>query len=477
MKKTITLLFLCLLLFFNSGQCQETWNLRTVVDYAMKNNLGVKQSDIQARIAAITLKQSRADIFPSTQLGGGFSLNSGSNQDPTSFGRITETYKGASIQFQTSADIFNFFRKRNTILANEWDVRASKAMVDKQRYDIALAAANAYLQILLSLEQEKITLLQISQTTVQLNNTQKMVEAGSLPELNAVQLEAQLASDSVNYITTKGNTSLAILQLKALMDLDAALPFEIETPDVERIPIEPIAELQPEDVYALALINQPQQRVNDYRLKMWKYNLKSAKASMLPTFSGYGSLGSAYNNQALHITGVTPVNAPIGNVDIGGTSYQVFPITPFNSYSYAKTKFGQQLSDNFRQSIGLSINIPLFNGLSMRSNYWRSKLNYESTELQKKQDDQKLKQDIYQAYTAAITAMEKYNASKKNLSTNEVAYSFASKRYEVGMLNAFDLLTAQNNLFRARLENTISRFDYVFKMKVLEFYRGQGLKL
>ena len=98
-------------------------------------------------------------------------------------------------------------------------------------------------------------------------------------------------------------------------------------------------------------------------------------------------------------------------------------------------------------------------------------------ELQKELDDQKLKQDIFQAYNAALVSLEKYNAGKKSLQTSERTYSFAQKRYEVGMLTTFELITNQNNLFRAKLENVLNQFDYVFKMKVLEFYKGQGLKL
>ena len=212
------------------ASCQEKWNLRTVVDYAMKNNLGVKQSEVQAELSELTLKQSKMGLYPALQFSGGMSVNSGSNQDPTTFNRITETYTAANLQLQSSADIFNFFSKRNTVLANEWELKAAKANIDKLRYDIALTAANAYLQILLAKEQENIALVQIEQTTAQLSNTRKMVDAGTLPELNAAQLEAQLALDSVNYISAQGNSREAILLLKSFMNIDAAAPFEVETP-------------------------------------------------------------------------------------------------------------------------------------------------------------------------------------------------------------------------------------------------------
>ena len=144
---------------------------------------------------------------------------------------------------------------------------------------------------------------------------------------------------------------------------------------------------------------------------------------------------------------------------------------------YKANSFSSQLSDNLRKSIGINISVPLFNGSNAKSMYEKSKLNIRTIELQKEQDNQKLKQDIYQAYNAAIIALQKFNASKKSVEANEKTYDFASKRFNIGALSTFDLITTQNNLLRAKLESSLNQFDYVFKMKVLEFYKGIGLKL
>ncbi len=456
---------------------QQKWNLKTIVEYAMANNIGVKQSELQAKFSGLTYQQSKLSIFPSANFNANTSINSGSNQDPTSFGRITQTYVGAGFQLQTSADIFNFYSKRNLILANEWELKASLANVGKIKNDIALSAANAYLQILLSIEQEKITLVQLEQTTTQLSNTRKQVDAGALPELNAVQLEAQLAQDSVNYITTKGNTTQTILTLKSFMNIDAAAPFEVDMPPVESIPVEPIADLQPAYVFKQALANQPQQLYNEYRLNAAEKNKLSARAGMYPSFGAFASLGSNYNNQVRQVIAAEPIFIPLGTVNVGGTTYNVFPREPFSNYTYSKRNFPGQISDNFRQSIGINMSVPIFNEGNLRTAYERSKLNINSLQLQKEQDNQKLKQDIYSAYNAALVALEKFTASQKAVSSAEQTYLFAGKRFNVGMLSTFDLITTQNNVLRAKLEYTINRFDYVFKMKVLEFYKGLGLKL
>lgn len=476
--------------FAVKSNAQQKWNLQTIVDYAMANNINVKLSDVQAKVAAINYTQSKASQYPNLSFTGNTGLNSGNNQDPTTFAQITQTYLASGLQLQSSADIFNFYSKRNTIAADKLQAQAALAATDKIRYDIALTAANAYLQILLSRAQENITAVQIQQTQAQLSNTRKQVDAGALPELNASQLEAQVALDSMNYLTAKGNTALNLLVLKSYMNIDAAAPFEVDTPPVDKIPVEPISSLQPDYVYGLAMKNMPQQRYNDLRMLSAQKSVAAAKGFMYPTLSAYGNLGSNYivartQNYDRTITGFTPIpTAPVVDghgapVFVNGVPYAVgSPIISLQKNGYIRSgAFTTQLSDNFKQAIGLSISVPILNGRSLRSNYERSKLNVTTMQLQKEGDDQKLKQDIYQAYTSALIAYQKFNASQKSIDINELNLSYAQKRFNVGMLGTFDLITTQNNLLRSKLEYVQNQFDYVFKMKVLEFYKGVGLKL
>ena len=472
--KILTLI--TLLLAASTAKAQEKWNLLKCIEYAMANNISIKQVDLQNKTAELTLKQSKYGQLPNLSFTGGPAFNNGRNQDPTTFSLITQSYLSANVQLQSSAEIFNWFSKRNTILANEWELKATKANTDKLKNDIALSVANSYLQILLAMEQEKIAGIQLQQSKAQYLNTRKLVDAGNLPELNAAELEAQVARDSSNVISAKGSVTQSMLSLKSLMALDAAAPFEIETPPVDKIPVEKIADLQPESVYALAMANMPQQRYNDFKLNAAQKTSAAAKGNLYPSFSVYGSLGSGFNNRAQEITGSTKINAPLGLVTVNGTPYNVFPLQPFTDYSYGKQAFFSQLNQNFRQSVGLSVSIPIFNGLSTRINYERSKISIKNQQLQKDADDQKLKQDIYQAYNAAVVALEKYNAGKKAVETAERSYYYAQKRYEVGLTATFELITNQNNLFTVKLQNALNQYDYVFKMKVLEFYKGQGLK-
>lgn len=462
---------------------QTQWDLKKCVEYAMENNISVKQNNIQEKIAAINLRQNKLSQYPNVNFSGNMSFNSGRNQDPVSFNLITQSYLSSGMQLQTSAEIFNWYSKRNTIAAAEWEVQAAKAGNDKLKNDIALTVANAYLQILLAKEQEKIADIQIKQSHEQLTNTRKLVNAGTLPELNAAEMEAQVARDTANLIAAKGNVEQALLALKAYMSLDAAMPMDIATPPVDFIPVEKIADLQPDVVYASAMANMPQQKFNEFKLKAAEKNTAAAWGDRMPTISAFGSLGSGYANyfnipnykQVLNGTVSTGLRANAG----GGVFYDVVGpnYVRVRDGNFKSNAFFRQIDDNFRQSVGVSISVPIFNGGSLRSNYERAKLSVTNYQLQKTLDDLNLKQDIYKAFNAAMVAMEKFNASKKTVETAERSYSFAQKRWNVGLLSTFELITNQNNLFRAKLEMAVNQFDYVFKMKVLEFYKGVGLKL
>ncbi|MGG9970578.1 TolC family protein [Ferruginibacter sp. SUN002] len=476
-------LFITIGLFCNSTIAQQKWDLRKCIDYALANNISIKQTDIQSKISELQYKQSKLSQYPNLNYNLNSSFNSGRNQDPVTYSLITQSYLATNMQLQSSVEIFNWYSKQNTIAANKWEAEAAKATTDKLKDDISLAVANFYLQILLAEEQEKIAGVQLQQSQSQLRNTRKMVDAGSLPELNAAELEAQVARDSATVVSAKGNVEQAVLNLKAYMAMDAATAFDVETPPVEFIPIDDIATLQPESVYTLAVANLPQQRINDLKLKAAVKNTEAAKGRMYPSISAYGSLGSGYANYfnipnyALVPNGkaLTELKADAG----GGIEYDIY------APSYSKVKNGTvksnplftQFSDNFRQSVGISISLPIFSGGNLRTGWERNKLTSKNLELQKEADNQKLKQDIYQAYNSAIVALQKFNAAKKTVETSQRSYDFAKKRYDAGMLTTLELITNQNNLLRAKFELIQNQFDYVFKMKVLEFYKGQGLKL
>jgi outer membrane protein len=478
MKMRTVILFLALLMVTNCFG-QEKWTLQKCVDYALKNNISVRQADVQSKIVALTYEQSKLSQYftANMQNSGGYQF--GRSIDPSTNLFTNQAIVIANHSLNVGLDIFNWFSKKNTVAANRLQAEAYEAGVDKAKNDVALNVANAYLQVLLNDEQIKVSGLQVELSREQVNNIKRKVDAGSLPELNLAEAEAQLASDSSNLITAQSNYTLSVLLLKSILTIPADMPFEVDIPPVDMIPVLPLAELDPASVYALAEKNMPQQKINDLNLQAAMRSVAAAKGRLYPSFTFFGGLDSRYSN-AEKLFGQNYVNTyiPIGKVDVSGVPYTVTTLEqrPVPS-SYTKNTYFRQLSNNFSQSVGLGLNIPIFNGGTARINWKKAQLNVTSIEIQKEGDALTLKQDVYQAHANAVAAVQKYNAAKKSVETSEKAYNFAKKRFDVGLLNTIDLFTNQNNLFRARINMLAAQYDYVFKMKLLEFYRGQGLKL
>ncbi|WP_276499934.1 TolC family protein [Terrimonas pollutisoli] len=473
--RSIKLVFF--LFTFTSSFAQQKWDLRQCVEYAMKNNISVRQADVQARIAALTYQQSKLSQYPYANLQNSAGYQFGRSIDPSTNQFTNDKILFTNHSLNVNLDLFNWFRKKNTVAANRFQADAYVQGVEKARNDIALNVANAYLQIVLNAEQIKISDVQVKQSLDQADNIRKRVDAGALPELNLAEIEAQLANDSSTLLTANANYTLSVLQLKALLNVDADVPFDVEIPPVELIPVEALADLDPAAVYQLATTNMPQQKINELNLQAAIKNVAAAKGSLYPSFSLFGGLDTRYSDaQKLLPKDYASTIIPIGFVDINGSNYivQSQQLLPTGT---TKNTYFRQLNNNFSQSIGLGLSVPIFNGGVARTNWKKAQLNVTNVELQRELDSKTLKQDIYQAHANAIAALQKFNASSKSVETSQKAYDFAKKRFDVGLLNTIDLITNQNNLFRARINRASAQADYVFKMKLLEFYKGQGLKL
>ncbi len=461
----------------NTVKPAEQWDLAKCVDFALKNNISVRQTDLQSRLSALTYQQNKAGQLPTLNINSSVGYRLGRSENPTTGVLEDNNFLNMGVQLQTGVTIFNWFSIKNNIEASRLSWEADKEQTKKIQNDIALNVAVAYLQVLLAREQANIANVQVTQTQAQLENTRKRVDAGVLPELNAAELEAQLARDSSSLVSAQASARQFLLQMKALLNLDAAAPFDVTTPPVDLIPVEALADLQPDAVYAQAIATLPQQKVNLLRIESAKKSVAAAKGGLYPSVSAFGGLSNNYVNIK------APVFAPNGQfsasgafADVNGTLYGV--VTPdFVQVGEKAIPLGKQFKNNFAQNIGIGLSVPIFNGRNARTAWDRSKINVQQLELQKEQGDMQLKQDIYKAYTDAIAALQKYNADKKSVTTSEKAYDFANKRYQLNLLSTYDLINSQNNVQRAKIQALYSQYDYVFKMKLLEFYKGQGLKL
>lgn len=469
------LIFLILLLSLK-GIGQEKWSLQQCVDYALKNNVSVKQSDVQARITAITAKQGKASLYPNITGSINSSYQHGLTTNPTTNILESASYLSGNMNLQASYNIFNWNARKNTIAANNLNLKADEIGIDKAKNDISLAVANAFLQVMLRREQARISDLQMNQSKAQLSNTRKLVNAGSQPELNAIQLEAQLAKDSSAVLQADALIEQSFINLKAYMNYDFTLPFDIASPSVDDIPIDNITDVQPDAVYRLALQTQPLQKMYRVRIEAAGKQVKAARGYMYPGLAAFGGMSTRVINSKRPIPGLLPDKPDGSYVKVDGTQYPVYSPS-FGIVGYSGTRLFKQLNQNFGQDIGVGISFSIFNNYTSRTQWERAKANVSQLKLQNEQENLNLKANIYNAYQDAFSSFQKYQASQRTVAYSQKALDISKKRFDIGLLGTLDYIITQNNLYLAQIEEVSNQYDFVFKMKVLEFYKGQGIKL
>lgn len=484
MRKYLFTIISCTIFF--SVSAQEKWDLRRCVDYAIKNNISVKQTDVQARLSALQLKQQQLNLYPTV----GFSTNLtplfGRSINPTTNLYTTSQLLAQNYTLQGNVTLYNWGKLRHSVESQKLNTQGAYIDIEKAANDVSLNVVNAYLLVLSSQAQVVVNQVQVKQTQEQLDITRKQLAAGIIPELNVIQMEAKLSSDSSNLITAQANYDINMLALKATLNLDMATPFEVESPNVEKIPVESFGDLQPDVVYRMALGTQPQQKSFKIKIKGAIENIKASKAALYPSIGAGYVLVSNFANYLKEIdpNSATPAgNVPTSNfVNVGGINYSV--MTPIYNYAYTQKSFGNwwkgygsQINNNFTQRLFFGITVPIFSNGQNRIAYENSKLNLQNIQLQSDLADVTLKQNVYTAYSNAVGSFQKLNASKKNVESMQKAYDVAVKRYEIGLLGILDLITNQNNLTTAKLNVIANEYDYIFKMKLLEFYKGLGIKL
>lgn len=466
-------------LFVLPAISQEKWGLKRCVEYALANNISIQQTKIQEKLNELTYSQSKDARWPNANLQSNGGDQFGRSVDPTTNLFTTQSIKFVNLGLQSTVTLFNFFSQKYTIEANKLTLDASRAQTDKVRNDISLNVSAAYLQALLTHEQVDIAQVQVSQTTEQLSATRKRVEAGALPELSAAELEAQLATDSATFIGAQSQYQINLLSLKALLNLDAAYQFDIETPPADQIPVDPLSELDPAYVYDIAVKTQPLQIANELRIKAAEKHTAVTRAQMYPTIAAFGGLNTSYSSaqQTINVGTPTIVYEPSSlYVPINGVNNPVYAPNP-KFPEVVDANLWRQFDRNFRQSIGLTLSVPIFNGNQARVAWNKNKINELSQHLQAKADSQTLKQDIYQAYSNATNALQTYYSRRKSVETAQKSYDLGRKRYEIGLLPTLDLITLQTNLNRAKINMVSAQYDYIFRMKILEFYKGNGIRL
>jgi outer membrane protein len=485
--KYILYLFFITLSLSVTAQAPQQWDLKTCVEYAIQHNISVQQADIQARLAKLQADLAKSNQLPTLNGSSGMGLRLGRSIDPTTNGFTNTQFLYNNFGMNGGVQIFNAGKLRNNSDAATLSWQASEADKQNTSNDISLSVATYYLQVLSAIEQAEITKIQIAQTTQQLAATKKRVEVGLLPELNLLELETQLANDSSTYISANANVEQSKMSMKALLNLDASQPFDIQIQSVDQIKLQSFVDLQPDYVYTVAAANLPSVKAANFRVKAAEKNKLVAKANFYPTLSFGYNLSSNFSNvfnyvSGYNLTGVSTPNATSPFVTVNSAKYYIqspvfSPVTTQRNWGNIWNGWGDQVNNNFGQSFGLQMSIPIFNGNQSKITYKQAILNYRNASLQQENTNLKLKQDIYTAYNNAVISFNKLVANKKAVASAEKTYLFATKRYDLGLLGTIELLNNQNNFLKAKVNFKAAQYEYVFRIKLLEFYKGESLSL
>lgn len=477
----ICLLYLLSVTIATNAQDSDAWTLQRAVQYALDHNLSIQQNELNRRLEKLTLQQSQLSQLPRINANVGYGRSFGRSIDPTSNQFVDgNSYDFMSLGGNADVLIFGWFQRRNQIAQNKYNLEAAGTELEQLMNDVSLNVATGYLRILLAQEQVKINEQQVALSSEQLGQTNKFAEAGRVPELNVAQMESQLATDSANLIGALTEYNAAILDMKALLNLDFQQPFVVAAPEIEDMEKDfGNAYMKPEEIYAAAIKNLPVVYSSELRLKAAQKGYAAAKGGLFPQLSLNAQAGTNYStlNRDFNVTGteVAPVQGTYAFDSVGNNTYQVYQLNPV--FTTSTLPLGTQLDNNFRQSISLNLNIPIFNGWQQQSAVRQAKINMLSRELSVTQAELKLKQDIYKAHNDVRNSLQKYYAADRAAEAAKRAYDFAKKRNELGLTNTVEYLVIQNNWYRAEANKASAKYDLIFKLKVIDYYLGRELKL
>jgi len=440
MIRTIfTITYLLFVSLFAVLQAQEVWSLEKCITYALDNNIKIKQGVITTEYQQNQLKQTKNSRLPN--------LN-GQISQSLSFGRTLtfpeNTYKdinSAQTDFglSTNVPIFQGFQITNNISKLELDLQASLEDLAKAKSDISVNIASTYLEILFAKDLVKVSEDQLTVTNLQIKQTNEKVEAGSLARGSLLEIQAQAAGEELNLVNAKNQLQLAKLRLTQLLELALNDSFDVEVPTLPEISAE-ASIVSSVEVYKSALLTRPEIKGADLRYQSSQYQLKMAKGALYPTVSAYANFYDLYNNQ--------------------------------NS-----TSFSDQIRNNQRKSLGAQMNIPIFTRFLNKIQIDNARLQVLNFELELENSKKLLRSDIETAQTTAIAALNRFNSNQKAVSSMKEAFRYSEEKFGVGLVNAVEYNTAKTKLAKSESDLLQAKYEFIFRTKILDFYRGLPLTL
>ena len=436
MKKCI--IFIAVLLFSGGSFAQQNWSLRDCIDYALKHNIQIKKQEIANEQQKVDLNTAKNQRLPSLSSSMSQTFNSGRTLSPTSNSYVNNSYTISDLGLRASIPLFTGYQIPNNIELSKLNLKAATEDLNKAKEDISVNITSAFLQVLFNEELCKVANEQINLSKEQLERITRMESVGKAATAQVYEAKATMAQDELSAVQAENNRKLALLDLSQLLELSTPEGFSIVSPQIE-----PGATVltSPEDIYAQAIATKPAILAAQYRLQGMDKSVKIAKGGYYPTISLNGGLGENY-----------------------------YVLT-----SGGNKNFVSQIRDNFSQNIGLSINIPIFDRYDTRNKVKTAKLSYSTQALQLEESKKGLFKEIQQAYYNAVAAGAKFTSSKTAVDASEESFKLMRQKYENGKATSVEFNQVKMNLMKASSDRIQAKYDYLFRTKILDFYKGIGL--
>ena len=425
---------------FISIQAQQIWSLEDCIDYALKNNISLKQSELNIELNNNEYFQSKMELLPSVNISNSFNNNRGRYINPFTNEFDEEISSSLNLSYNSNFSLFNGFKNINQIKKAANESLKSIYDLESAQNDLISSIALSYLQILFNEELYQTSQTQLDLTKNQENRIQTLVEAGSLAQGELLNIQSQLALEEQQLIQAENQLNLSKLQLAQLLELDQYENLNVLKLDI-KVPIFKIQNNINTD-YAIALNTQSSIKSSELQINSAIYDLKIAKANYLPNLSIGYRISTLYLDNVNHMF-----------------------------------TFNEQLENNQQSAIYLSLNIPIFNKWSVRNSVAQSKIQIENSQLNAQQAKNQLRKNMEQAYADQLAAYKKYQATQKAVIAFKEAYTYIKERYELGMVNSYEFNESKNKLITAESDELRAKYDLIFKVKLYEFYTSLKFEL
>lgn len=446
--QSFTLLFI-LFLGFTSVAQQKKWTIQECVEYALKNNISIKQSELDIKTANIDKSSAIGNFLPNLNTSISHSWSIGANTNPVTNVRENQTTQYTQFGLSSSVTLYNGLQNVNRLRNAKMVQLARQYQLTKMQDDISLYVANAYLDILFNKENLKVQQGQLAYDETQLKRTDELVNTGSIPRGDLLDMKATIAADNQKVVAAENSLLISRLSLAQLLQLEDFQNFDIADVDIDAKPSLVMAETS-EAIVEKAKQVRVEIKIAQTNLDLAQRDIKIARGALQPivTFGYNFGTNASYSDR-------------IVGVDGSGTPIIASPLPVF-----------EQFSNNKGHNFGLQLNVPILNGFSARNNVQRSKVDYEKTKNAFNQANLDLETNVYKAITDAKGALKTYESAISTLEARQEAFNYAKEKYAVGLMNAFDFNQSQTIFVATQSDVIRAKYDYIFKMKVVELYFG-----